>query len=241
MCVLVVLVGAGVILWREAGRSDPVPEAEVIDDLRDDGVAATHGGPRPGVYRLRVTGREDGGAGPIRVARDLPDEGTVAVSGTPDGWEVLTTYSRQHIESARHRWEGDAVRMTWRRVDVTFAGIGRDDRRDIRGVARLVPRRDPAPGTTWIDRYTTGSLTNTVENRVLRRERLTIGGDAVTTVVIASGTTTTGALAGTRRETLWWSPAHRLVVRSELDVDIGGAFGYRSRIVSEITGLTPVT
>lgn len=237
---LAVLAVAGGLLWREAGRSDPVPEAEVIDDLREDGVAATNGGPKPGVYRLRVAGDEDGGAGPIRVSRELPAEGTVAVSGTDDGWEVLTTYSRQHIEAARYRRDGDAVRMTWRRVDVTF-GIGRDDRRDIEGVARLVPAIDPAPGTRWADRYTTGSLVNTVENRVLRRDRLVIGGDAVDTVVIASTTTTTGALAGTRRETLWWSPVHRLVVRSELDVDIGGAFGYRSRITSELVGLVPAT
>ncbi len=239
--VVIVLVAVGAVMWREAGTSDPVPESEVIDDLRRDGLGATDGGPRPGVYRIRVSGKEDGGAGPIRVHRDLPREGTVAVSGTADGWEVLTTYSRQHIEAARYRLHGEAVRMTWRRVDVSFAGIGRDDRRDIDGMARLVPRVDPAPDAVWTDRYMTGSLTNVVENRVLRRERITVGGEKVDTVVIRSVTTTTGALAGTRSETLWWSPAHRLVVRSELDVDIGGAFGYRSQITSDVVDLAPAT
>ncbi len=236
--VLIVVVG---IMWREAGRSDPVPASEAVADLRDEGVSATNGGPRPGVYRLAVSGREEGGAGPIRVSRSLPPEGTVSVTGHGAGWEVLTTYSRQHIEAARYVMRENAVSMVWRRVDVSFAGIGRDDRRDIDGTARLVPSIDPAPGTRWNDAYLTGTLKNTVRNSAVRRETLTIGGERVDTVVVSSVTTTEGALSGTRDETFWWSPSHRMVIRSRLVIDIGGAFGYRSEIDSELAGLTPAT
>lgn len=238
---LLVLVVVVAVLWREAGRSDPVPESEAVADLREGGVRATDGGPRPGVYRLAVSGHEEGGAGPIHVSRTLPPEGTVTVSGTPGGWEVLTTYSRQHVEAARYVSAGGYVRMVWRRVDVSFAGFGRDDRRDIRGPARLVPSAEPPVGTRWTDRYMTGTLTNVVENRVLRHEPITVGGERVATVVIRSATRTTGALSGSRDETLWWSPAHRMVVRSDLVVRIGGVFGYRSDIRSRVADLTPVT
>lgn len=241
LAVGVLLVGAGVLVWHEATHSDPVSPDEALHDYRDERGVPTHGGPRPGVYRMSVTGREDGGLGPVRAPRTLPRQGTVTVTGTDDGWEVLTTYSRQHIEAARYVAKGPQIAMTWRRVDVTFVGIGRDDRRDIDGTARLLTEENPEPGTTWTDRYLTGSLVNEVTNRVLRRENLSIGGESVATVVVRSRTTTTGALSGTRDETFWWSPAHRLVVRSSLAVDIGGVVGYRSHIDSRLDDLTPVT
>ncbi len=232
------LVAGGGIIWYEATHSDPVPEDEVVARFREGGSRATHGGPEPGVYLYEVHGHEQGGAGPLRVPRDLPVEATLAVTGTDTGWQSEMTYSRQHIEASRLALRDQDIVMSWRRVDVSFVGFGRDDRRDIHGIARVV-RGDAAVGDRWVDRYRTGTLENTVVNRVLRREPITVGGTRVTALVITSDTTTTGALSGTRRETFWWLPEERLVARSQLRVELGGVFGYESTIDATLRSLAP--
>jgi len=238
--VAVVLIGALAVLWYEASHSDPVSEDEVVERFRDGGEGSpTRGGPAPGVYMYDVTGREEGGAGPIRVSRSLPAQAAMTVTATDAGWQAETVYSRQHVEAMRLAVvEGDVV-MSWRRVDVTFAGFGRDDRRDIDGVARVV-RDGMRVGDRWTDRYRTGTLDNTVHNRVLRRERIVVGGHRVDALVISSDGRTSGALSGTRRETFWWVPERRLVARSRLDVEIHGVFGYSSTIDARLQGLAPV-
>lgn len=232
------MVVAALALWYQASRSDPVPESEVVRRFRDDPPTTTHGGPAAGVYLYDVTGRERGGAGPVQVGRDLPRRATLTVTGTDTGWQAETAYSRQHVEASRlERVDGDVV-MRWRRVDVSFAGFGRDDRREILGVVRIV-RSAAGPGDGWTDHYRTGTLENVVRSRVLRREPVTVGGRSATATVIESVTTTTGALSGTRREMFWWLPDLRLVARSRLQVEIRGVFGYRSTIDATLRSLTP--
>lgn len=236
---VVALVVGGLVLWRIASHSDPVSLQDVLKRFRAASQgAAVDGPPAPGVYAYRLTGREHGGAGPLAVTRDLPSQAVATVTRTPDGWQIQTEYSKQHIEGARYVVRADAIDMVWRRVDVSFAGLGRDDRRDLTGRYRLIPVAATV-GDTWNDRYLAGTLVNRVRTRVVRREEIDVAGTPVPTLVLQSHTETSGTFSGTRDETLWWSPELRVPVRSKLDVVVKGVVGYDSHLDMTLTGLTP--
>lgn len=224
--VVLLVAGAAATRWN-AGRSDPVSPGEALDAFRSapDG-ARLNGAPRPGVYAYRASGRESGGAGPFTIGRDLPATAQMVVVAREGGWEAELLYSRQHIEGTRYVIAADgAIRVTWHRTKVTFAGIGRDDRRDVEPPSLAVPS-NPVPGVAWNERYRTGDVTVRVENRIDRAEVVRVGGRPVDTVVIVTRATTDGPHPGTRSETAWWAPALGLPVRWDIDMDIGGTFGF---------------
>lgn len=237
---VVAAVGLGALV-RIAGDSDPVSDEEALAAF----TAAPAGsipttGPAAGVYRYRATGTERGGAGPLTVARDIPKDALLVVTPHREGWEAELSYSRQHIEGARYALRDGAIRITWRRTKVTFAGFGRDDRRDAEPPSLFMPA-DVAPGRSWTDRYRTGDISVVSENRVLRRERVTIDGVGVDTLVVESRSTTTGAHPGTRTELLWWAPSLGIPARLEVDMDIGGVFAFRARSRVDLVSTVPVT
>ena len=240
--ILIVLAGiaGGAILVRAAGHSDPVSVDEVIARFRQQATAGGDGAPAAGVYTYRVSGSEAGGSGPFKVRRDFPATGTMTVRRTSDGWETETSLSEQHVEGARFRIAGDAIEMVWRREDVTFAGLGRDDRRDINGRYRIAPLV-PRVGVHFTDTYLAGSLRNRVETSVVRNDRVLVGDTSVAVVLIRSTTRTTGALSGSREETLWWSPELRVPVRISQRVTLGGVVAFDSRLDMVLEGLTPAT
>lgn len=233
----------GLALWiviREARTSDPVSIASVVERFRADGGSGADGAPAPGVYVYRVSGSEAGGAGVVMISRPFPKTASVTITPTSDGWETETNFSEQHIEATRLRIQGAAVVMTWRREDVTFAGLGRDDRRDIEGRYRIAPLT-PRPGMTFSDVYRAGSLENQVTTRVVARESITVDGQPIAVARMRSRTQTEGALSGTREETLWWSPLLRIPVRSRLKVTIEGVVDYRSTIDMTLQSVEPLT
>lgn len=239
MIVLAGIVG-GALLVRAAGRSDPVSVDEVLARFREQATTGAGAAPAAGVYTYRVTGNEAGGSGPFKVRRDFPGTATMTVRRTADGWETETNLSEQHVEGARFRIAGDAIEMVWRREDVTFAGLGRDDRRDIDGRYRIAPLA-PRVGDRFTDTYLAGSLRNRVETAVVRSDRLQVGGTSVPVVVLRSTTRTTGALSGARDETLWWSPELRVPIRITQRVAIAGVVAFDSRLDMVLQGLTPAT
>ncbi len=228
------------LMVRAAGHSDPVSLKDVLSRFRAGSASSRPTSPADGVYTYGVRGSEAGGSGPFKVRRDFPARAAVTVTATPDGWQTETSLSRQHVEGARFRIAGDAIQMVWRREDVTFAGLGRDDRRDLRGRYRIAPL-DPRPGMRFTDTYFAGSLRNVVTTNVLRRETLTVDGVVVPTVVITSSTRTSGALSGTRDETVWWSPELRVAVRVKQRVVIDGVVAFDSTVDMMLTGVTPAT
>jgi hypothetical protein len=240
--VVICLIGvAGAALMvRAAGHSDPVSLDDVLARFRAQGSTGGASAPAAGVYTYRVTGSEAGGTGPFKVRRDFPETATVTVRRTATGWETETNLSEQHIEGARYRINAGAIEMVWRREDVTFAGLGRDDRRDIVGRYRIAPV-DPRPGQRFDDTYLAGSLQNRVQTEVVRREQVRVGGVSVPVVVVTSTTRTTGALSGSREETVWWSSELRVPVRLTQRVTISGVVAFDSRLEMTLQGLTPAT
>ena len=242
---LVVVVGllgiAWVVVRQIAGSSDPVTDGDALAtfEAAARGTVPT-GAPEPGVYRYRAQGIERGGAGPLALSRDVPPEARLVVTPTGAGWEAELAYSRQHIEGARYELRSGAIRVTWRRTKVTFAGFGRDDRRTVDPPSVFLPA-GAAPGTRWSEAYRTGDITVRAQNRVLRSERIIVRGKSFDTLVIDSRSATGGAHPGTRIETLWWSPALGLPIRWDVDMDIGGVFAFRARTSVELVSAIAAT
>ena len=171
---LLVAIGAGIWLWSRAGESTAADQDAAVRDFR--AAAAGGAGPRPGVpragvYRLRQSGTERGGVGPIDLARDLPEVALYTVTPAPGGYREELDISEEHVESSLLRvGKAGATRRVSTRTKVTFLGVGRDDRRELRPPPLRFPPRLPV-GATWSSRYTAGTLPVNVRSRVLRSRR----------------------------------------------------------------------
>ncbi len=220
-----------VLVWREATSSTEVSAADAVAGFRERPAERTRPGhPAPGVYVYDAAGRQSANVGPVAVDRDVPDTARAVVAPGPDGLvDVEWRISEEHTEGYRYAVGGGWWTMTWRRVELTFLGIGRDDRRDVVPPARWLPA-SPRVGARWPVAFRTGTLDTRGEGRVVRRTTLPLDGRREPVLLVRTVTRTTGALAGTRREDVWWSPRLAMPVRLVSDTRLEGVAGYRSRL-----------
>lgn len=224
LLILLALLGAGFWAWQSARSSSEVSAEDALSDFRrrPGAAGATRPGvPRRGVYTYRQSGRERGGAGPVSITRDLPEEARYVVASAPGGFEEELSLSEEHVEGVRFRVSRGGTRAVWRRTDVTFVGFGRDDRRELRPPPLHMPRR-LAVGRTWSGRYAAGSLPVTYRSEVLRREATEVGGERTPAFVVRTIGDTGGAHPGTRVDTFWWSPRLALPLRWTIDMSVRG-------------------
>jgi hypothetical protein len=241
--VVLALAGAGIWLWRSASSSSPVSEEEALASFRegaDAGDGSRPGVPRAGVYTYRQEGTERGGAGPLGVTRDLPDEARYVVTTTGEGFQEELSISEQHIEGVRFRVTPEGSRAVWRRTDVTFLGIGRDDRRELRPPPLHMPLR-PAVGATWSGRYVAGELPVAYRSEVVRRETVEVAGEPLSALVVRTVGDTGGAHPGRRVDTSWWSPSLALRLRWTIDMEIRGTVTLDTTADLRLEALDPRT
>jgi hypothetical protein len=225
LVVLLGLVGVGIWVWHAARSSSPVSEEEALSAYRERAVASgapRAGVPRAGVYTFRQSGEERGGAGPLGITRRLPDEARYVVTPTREGFQEELSLSEQHVEGVRFRVTAGGSRAVWRRTEVRFVGIGRDDRRELRPPPLHLPRR-LVVGRTWSGRYVAGELPISYGSEVLRREAVELGGRRVAAFVVRTVGDTSGVHPGRRVDTFWWSPRLALPLRWTIDMEVGGA------------------
>jgi hypothetical protein len=241
--ILLALTGVGIWLWQSASSSSPVSEEDALASFRESGgpaVGARPGVPRAGVYTYRQSGTERGEAGPVGITRDLPEEARYVVTPTPEGFEEELSLSEEHIEGVRFRMTPEGSRAVWRRTDVTFVGIGRDDRRELRPPPLHMPRR-PAVGRTWSGRYVAGELPIAYRGEVLRREAVVVGGRRLPAVVVRTVSDTGGAHPGRRTDTFWWSPTLALPLRWTIDMEIRGTVSLDTTADLRLEAAEPLT
>jgi hypothetical protein len=241
--IVVVLVAAvvGVWLWSRAGSSTPVSQESALQTLRAAGGAEgarAAGIPRPGVYSYRQEGSERGGAGPLKVSRDLPATARLVVTAAAGGYGQELDLSEEHIEGVRLRVGPTGTYEVSRRTKVTFVGIGRDDRRTLRPQPLALPP-DLAPGRTWSGSYSAGGLPVSYRSTVLRAEEVEVGGVRLPAFVIRSVARTGGPHPGDRIDVTWWSTALSLPLRWDIDTRIGGTFSLTTRARLDLESTTP--
>lgn len=242
---LAAIVAAGAILVWQARTGTERGQQEAVADFRERASAAARpggagegAGPAPGVYTYSQVGRESGGIGPVALTRSLPDEARLIVAPEGEGWSEELVLAEEHVEAVHLRLRAGATIETWRRSDVTFLGLGRDDRREVTPPALRLPAR-PAPGVTWTSRHAAGTITMALRGEVLRREPVRVGGTTVSALVVRTVTTSAGTHPGTRTDTLWWSPEHRLAVRWDIVTRVRGIARLDTRTTLRLTHLRP--
>lgn len=226
LAVLLVVLVAGGAWWLGARRdASEVSAAESVGAFRarTAGVGdPARGVPVPGVYTYAQRGRETGGIGPISVGRDLPATARFTVSEAgPDGYLGELALADQHLEAVRYAVADGWVRSVWRRTDITLAGVGRDDRRDLVPPPRWMPLR-PRVGREWVDRYEAGPLPVVARTRITGRDTVEVDGRPLPVLVVRIGSDTGEPYPGTRTETLWWSEDLALALRWRIVDDIRG-------------------
>ncbi len=229
---LLLAIGGGLWVWDRAGSSTPVSAEEAVRAFREGaGEAAPRrvpGVPVAGVYTYDQTGSERGGAGPLGIRRTLPEVAQYVVSPVPGGYREELALSGEHVEAVVLRVGPRATRELSRRTEVTFLGVGRDDRREL----TPPPTRLARPltvGTRWSSTYTAGSLPVTTRAVVARTEDVVVDGRPYPTRVVRTVGDTGGAHPGRRVDVIWWSPALALPLRWTIDMEIGGAVTLRTR------------
>jgi hypothetical protein len=240
--VVAVLLAAGALwLWSRAGSSTPVSEESALQTLRAAGGAERAGGagvPRPGVYSYRQEGSERGGAGPLKVSRELPATARLVVTPAAGGYGRELDLSEEHIEGVRLRVGPTGTHEVSRRTKVTFVGVGRDDRRTLHPQPLALPRA-LSPGRTWSGSYSAGGLPVTYRSTVLRAERVRVGDADLPALVVRSVARTGGPHPGDRTDVIWWSSALSLPLRWDIDTRIGGTFSLNTRARLDLESTTP--
>lgn len=238
---LLAAVGAGLWLWDRAGESTPADVAAAVGRVRAAGGAdarARPGVPRYGVYRFRQTGSERGGLGPVHISRGLPERALYVVTPWKGGYAEELDISDEHIEGLRLRAGADGVREMWRRSDVTFLGVGRDDRRDLTPPPLRMPRR-LAVGATWSSHLVADALPMTIRGTVVRADAVEVGGRRLAARVVRTVTDTGGIHHGRRIDVMWWSPALSLPLRWTIDMRISGIVSLRTTADLRLESTTP--
>ncbi|MFN8111328.1 MAG: hypothetical protein U0Y82_16030 [Thermoleophilia bacterium] len=224
--------GAGGWAWYRATHSTPVGLAAAVGEFRGDHVTAGAMGPglpAAGVYTYRATGWERANMGPVHLSRNVPAQGQDVVTPSPGGFTSELRLSGEHLESNRYRMRDGALWVTWQRTNVTFLGVGRDDKRTLKPAVLAVPRT-PRPGMHWDVSHTSWLLHITGTARVEGTASLTVDGRDVPVVIIRTDTVTKGAHGGPLHQRMWWAPSLGLPVRVVTDTTLSGVVGYRSHI-----------
>lgn len=229
-----ILLGIGVLVAAVVGIGayifttlDDQTEAKVVDvvaDFRADAgpdLPARAGLPKQGVYRYAVTGREKITRG-VAIERTLPTAAPALVRHRPDGYEIETRYSDQHIEMSRYAIEPDGAYVTFAVTTIAAGPIKTVRERAWSPKLLRMPPASDAATDTWGGDFTAGDLKLSVKSRRLPNESITVGATAVPVQVVESVQAITGEYTGDRTETFWYAPKLGVIVRYKIDSSLKG-------------------
>ena len=241
LAALLLVAGFGVYEYRHSTHSTPVSEQRALARFhaaQGDRPGALR--PRPGVYAYAVDGWECAGVGPLCLRRALPPRAYLVVSQRGSTLQLELDLSAEHRESARYDVRAGARYETWQDTLISFAGVAQES------AVATVPATLALPavltvGRRWTQRFHVSKLPVRSDNRVLRRETVSVAGRPVGTYVVASDSVTGGAHPGTERDVAWHAPALGLDLRQTISRRIGGAFPYRLEATATLERLAPAT
>ncbi|HSJ74064.1 MAG TPA: hypothetical protein VK904_07080 [Miltoncostaeaceae bacterium] len=239
---VVALVVGGVLIWRTLDDTEPVTASDALTEYRESPTPgeAAPGLPGPGVYEYAVTGSEQLSRGPVDIDRALPAVAPMLVRHQDGGYDTDVRYSDGHTELSRYELRPQGAFVTFARTVVkTPVSTTTRDREWTPNLLRLPIA--PKVGETWGGPFTAGDLELQIENEVLRRETVDVGGRPVSAFVIESRQDITGEYTGSRTETFWYAPARGLVVRYAIDSTLDGPTDFDIRAEQTLRSLSPRT
>jgi hypothetical protein len=239
---IVALVVGGFLFWRTLDDTEPVTASEALAEYRESPTPgqAARGLPAPGVYEYDVTGSEQLRRGPVDLDRTLPAVAPMLVRHQDGGYETDLRYSDGHTELSRYDLRPRGAYVTFARTVVeTPVTTTTRDREWTPPLLRLPLA--PEVGQRWGGPFTAGDLELQIENEVLRREPVDVGGRPVNAFVIESRQDITGEYTGERTETFWYAPARGLVVRYTIDSTLDGPTDFDIKAEQTLRSLTPQT
>lgn len=183
----------------------------------------------PGGYIVKRTGTASGtsrdGEGSLRV--DPP-------SG--DDQHTFLSYGEADTVDQTLRSKAGAIELVHLRTQTPFFAT------EFRPSPPVLFAPDPlVVGRTWSWRITStdGKVTVDGSFKALRNETVDIGGEQVSTTVVEANLTFSGEVAGTSKQTVWGSPAYRLVVKTDDVTDLTKPFPLHSDTKSVLTSTKP--
>jgi hypothetical protein len=239
---IVALVVGGVLFWRALDDTDPVTASDALAEYRGSPTPgeASPGLPAAGVYEYDVTGSEQLSRGPVDIDRGLPAVAPMLVRHQDSGYETDLRYSDSHTELSRYDLRPQGAFVTFARTVVTTPVTTTTRDREWTPPLLRLPAA-PKVGETWGGPYTAGDLELQIENEVVRREPVDVGGEPVNAFVIESRQDITGEYTGERTETFWYAPARGLVVRYTIDSTLDGPTDFDITAEQTLRSLTPQT
>ena len=239
---IVALVVGGILFWQSLDETDPVTANDALTEYRESPTPgeAGPGLPAPGVYEYTVSGSEQLSRGPVDIDRALPAVAPMLIRHADGGYETDLRYSDSHTELSRYEVRPQGAFVTFARTVVkTPVTTTTRDREWTPNLLRLPLR--PEVGETWGGPFTAGDLQLQIENEVLRREPVDVGGRPVNAFVIESRQEITGEYTGRRTETFWYAPAQALVVRYTIDSTLDGPTDFDIKAEQTLRSLSPQT
>jgi hypothetical protein len=187
-----------------------------------------------------VRGSEQLSRGPVDIDRALPALAPMLVRRVDGGYETDLRYSDSHTELSRYDVRPRGAFVTFARTVVkTPVTTTTRDREWTPNLLRLPVR--PKVGETWGGPFTAGDLQLQIENEVLRKEAVDVGGRPVDAFVIESRQEISGEYTGRRTETFWYAPARGLVVRYAIDSTLDGPTDFDITADQTLRSLAPQT
>ena len=200
------------------------------------------GAPATGRYPISVDGEESFGAtGAEQTTRKYPKSSTLEVrrgeSPAHRVFDIAYSPDRRDTLTLRFGTGGVALVNANSYVRVGSYQASRD--------FTPLPSQILLPARAQVGQAFSGSFSGQAEGyysgRVVRRERLVVGGTGVDTLVVDMTTTfSSGEVTGTIRTVIWWDVAGSRPVRETLDANLHDALtSYRQRVTLGLSRLAP--
>lgn len=182
-----------------------------------------------GNYIVRRTGTASGTSrdGEARLTVDPPNG---------DDQRTFLSYGDSDTVDQTLRSKSGAIELVHLRTQTPFFAI------EFRPSPPVLFAPDPlVVGRTWSWRITSTDGKTTVDGsfKALRNETVDIGGEQVSTTVVEANLTFSGEVAGTSKQTVWGSPAYRLVVKTDDVTDLTKPFPLHADTKSVLTSTKP--
>jgi hypothetical protein len=219
----------------------PVTPGPTVTNAPGTGAPAPAAGATPvGRYPATQDGSEQfASTGGTPTTRRYPSTTELRVSGSGARRVAEIAYSPDRDDTLTLAYTSGRIDLVSARGRVRVGTY--EQTRDLRPTPAIVVLPASArAGQTFTGRFS-GESTGRYDGRVLRRERLTVDGRPVDTVVVdLTITLESGPAVGTIRTTTWWEPTRSLPVKQTTETELRDALAtYTQRVTVTLTSTTP--